>query len=52
MGIAKLEPCLKRGEHVMVLVGSGHFAGAQGVLELLRARGHTVRRYDEWSARR
>ena len=48
--IGKLEDCLKSGERVMVLVGSGHFAGPQGVIELLRARGCTVRRYDEWRA--
>lgn len=48
--IGKLEACLKRGERAMVLVGTGHFAGPQGVIELLRERGCTVRRYDEWSA--
>jgi uncharacterized protein len=45
--IGKLESFLKNGEKVMVLVGTGHFAGKLGVIELLRERGYTVKRYGE-----
>ena len=30
--------------HVMLLVGTGHFTGKQGLIELLKARGYTVER--------
>jgi hypothetical protein len=50
--IGKLENHLKKGEKVMVLVGTGHFAGKLGVIELLRERGYTVRRYGEAAAAR
>lgn len=42
--LAKFEECLRKGEHVMVLVGTGHLAGEKGVIALLRKRGHTVAR--------
>lgn len=42
--IPKLEAALDAGESVMVLVGAGHLAGEQGLLALLKARGHKVER--------
>ena len=41
--IAPLMRHLEKGETVMVLVGTGHLGGKEGVLELLKARGCTVR---------
>ncbi len=43
----KLEPMLKRGEKVMVLVGTGHFISDTGLIELMRKRGYRVRHYRE-----
>ncbi len=43
--LGELEGFLKKGERVMVLVGTGHFAGKLGLIELLRARGYKVERY-------
>lgn len=43
----KLEAMLKRGEKVMVLVGTGHFTGDSGLIELMRKRGYRVRHYRE-----
>lgn len=40
----RLDGFLKNGERVMVLVGAGHLTGKQGLIELLKARGHTVER--------
>lgn len=40
----RLDASLKNGEHVMLLVGTGHFTGKQGLIELLKARGYTVER--------
>ena len=34
---------LQKGETAMVLVGAGHLGGENGVLELLKAKGCTVR---------
>lgn len=42
--VGKLEALLSKGERVMVLIGAGHLAGPQGLIELLKARGHTVER--------
>lgn len=42
-----LEEMLKKGEKVMVLVGSGHLAGDAGLIELLRKKGCKVRHYRE-----
>lgn len=42
--LGRLEGFLKKGEHVMVLVGAGHLAGKQGLVELLKARGYDVQR--------
>jgi hypothetical protein len=41
--IKRLEQLLAGKEHAMVLVGTGHLGGKDGVLELLRAKGYTVR---------
>lgn len=43
----RLEGMLKRGESVMVLVGTGHLASKQGLVELLKARGCRVRHHSE-----
>lgn len=45
--IDRLEQMLKRGEKVMVLVGTGHFTSDTGLIELLRKRGYKVRHYRE-----
>jgi uncharacterized protein len=41
--VAPLLGYLEKGERVMVLVGAGHLGGTSGLLELLKARGCTVR---------
>ena len=43
----RLEQMLKRGEKVMVLVGTGHFTSDTGLIELFRKRGYRVRHYRE-----
>ena len=43
----KLEAMLKKGEKVMVLVGTGHFTGDTGLIEMMRKRGYRVRHYRE-----
>jgi uncharacterized protein YbaP (TraB family) len=45
--IAPLVEMLKKGETVMVLVGTGHMAGDAGLIKLLEQRGYRVRRYAE-----
>lgn len=45
--VTKLDEMLKKGEKVMLLVGSGHLTGDTGLVELLRKRGHRVRHYRE-----
>lgn len=45
--MTRLEALLAEGEKAMVLVGTGHFTGADGLLQLLREKGHTVRHYRE-----
>lgn len=40
--IDRLEGFLRKGDHVMVLVGTGHFAGQKGVIQLLREKGYRV----------
>lgn len=42
-----LEKMLNRGERVMLLVGTGHFAAEKGLLRLFRDRGYRVRHYRE-----
>lgn len=42
-----LENMLKKGEKVMVLVGTGHLTGEAGLIELLRKKGCKVRHYRE-----
>lgn len=43
----RLEPMLKRGEKVMVLVGTAHLTSENGLIELMRKRGYRVRHYRE-----
>lgn len=40
--LVTVEEMLRKGERVMVLVGAGHLAGPQGLIELLKAKGYTV----------
>ncbi|MEO7166327.1 MAG: TraB/GumN family protein, partial [Chthoniobacterales bacterium] len=40
--VTRIEAELHRGQPVAIVAGTGHFIGAQGVIALLRARGHTV----------
>ncbi len=42
--MARLEELLRRGEHAMVLVGTGHFTSETGLIQLLEQRGFRVRR--------
>lgn len=42
--MVRLEELLNRGEHAMVLVGTGHFTSDSGLLKLLEQRGCSVRR--------
>lgn len=41
--IAPLMTCLEKGGRAMVLVGAGHIGGKSGLLELLKAKGCTIR---------
>ncbi len=41
--LAPLLGYLEKGERVMVLVGAGHLGGKSGLLELLKAKGCTIR---------
>lgn len=45
--VDRLDEMLKKGEKVMVLVGTGHFTSDTGLIELLRKRGYRVRHYRE-----
>jgi uncharacterized protein YbaP (TraB family) len=45
--MGRLEEILQKGEKVMLLVGTGHFAAEKGLIELLKARGYQVRHYSE-----
>ncbi|MFM7605055.1 MAG: TraB/GumN family protein, partial [Prosthecobacter sp.] len=45
--VEKLDVMLRRGEKVMVLVGTGHLTGDAGLIELLKKRGYPVRHYRE-----
>jgi len=40
--IPEIEKALKGSKNVMFLVGAGHLVGKDGVVELLRKKGHTV----------
>lgn len=42
--VPQIEALLSAGDTAMVIVGMGHLTGAGSVIELLRARGHTVTR--------
>jgi uncharacterized protein YbaP (TraB family) len=41
--VAKIEGYLNRRERHFIAVGSLHLAGPRGLVEMLRARGYTVR---------
>lgn len=41
----RLEEMLQKGQKVMLLVGTGHFAADKGLLKLFQDRGYTVRHY-------
>jgi uncharacterized protein YbaP (TraB family) len=43
--LPKLEQVLQSPDVVMVLVGTGHFTGEQGLIALLKARGYSVERF-------
>lgn len=43
--MGRLEEMLKKGEQVMLLVGTGHFAADKGLIPLLKKRGYKVRHY-------
>lgn len=43
----RLDEMLKKGERVMLLVGTGHFAADKGLIPLLKKRGYIVRHYRE-----
>ncbi len=45
--VGPLEEMLKKGEKVMVLVGTGHLTSDTGLIELLRRRGYRVRHYSK-----
>lgn len=49
--ITRLDEFLKKGDHVMLLVGTAHLTGKQGLIELLKARGYTVERYHSAAAK-
>jgi len=43
--LERLDQFLKKGERVMLLVGAGHLTGDQGLIELLKAKGYSVERF-------
>ncbi len=45
--VDKLDLMLKKREKAMILVGAGHLAGPNGLIELMARRGHKVRHYRE-----
>ncbi|MCE9520789.1 MAG: TraB/GumN family protein [Verrucomicrobia bacterium] len=45
--VAPLMSYLEKGERVMVLVGAGHLGGKTGLLELLKAKGCTIRQLEK-----
>ncbi len=47
--IDRLDRMLKNGEQVMVLIGTGHLASKDGIIQLLKNRGYRVRHHREVS---
>jgi len=47
--IDRLDKMLKNGEQAMVLIGTGHLASKDGIIQLLKNRGYRVRHYREVS---
>lgn len=47
--IDRLDEMLKNGEQAMVLIGTGHLASKDGILQLLKNRGYRVRHHREVS---
>ncbi len=45
--IDRLDEMLKKGQKVMVLVGAGHLAAKEGLVQLLKDRGYRVRHHRE-----
>jgi uncharacterized protein YbaP (TraB family) len=45
--IDRLDDMLKKGEQAMILIGTGHLASKDGIIELLRNRGYRVRHHRE-----
>lgn len=45
--IDRLDDMLKKGEEAMILVGTGHLASKDGIIQLLRDRGYRVRHHRE-----
>ena len=45
--IDRLDDMLKKGEKAMVLVGTGHLAGGDGLIQLLKNRGYRIRHHRE-----
>lgn len=45
--IDRLDDMLKKGEQAMILVGTGHLASKDGIIQLLRDRGYRVRHHRE-----
>ena len=45
--IDRLEAMLKNKENAMILVGTGHLASKDGLIQLLKDRGYRVRHFRE-----
>ncbi len=43
--LERLDQHLIKGERIMLLVGAAHLTGPQGLIALLKVKGHTVERY-------
>ena len=41
--ILKIEEMLGKSKNTMVIVGAGHLIGPEGIVELLRQKGYTVK---------
>ncbi|MCK4485485.1 MAG: TraB/GumN family protein [Desulfobacterales bacterium] len=41
--ITKIENLMKQDDNVLVIVGAGHLAGTENILELLKKKGHKIR---------
>jgi uncharacterized protein len=45
--IDRLDDMLKKGEQAMVLIGTGHLASRDGIIQMLRKRGYRVRHHTQ-----